>query len=322
MPPCPIPLTTRRELANFTLKGCYEDRDLDLLCNEVGAAGEESKSDATPHIDLRAVGTLGPSALAIVVGTACAVAAQASGRAPITIYPPDSGEAPRCLQADPLRHLIESGLGHWHTDDGGEMIGVEVFSSAEGIDRVIASFQQHLALNSFIPDLSLRSLRKMVTELAENVIQHAEACRGVVVLRLDPAAETFSIAIYDDGIGIRRSLIQNPKFQDLNDDLTAIVTSMGAGSTAEPGTGGGMGLFIARLVLRDNGGTLTIRSGDARREEGDEVSDSKLLPSLAGTLVAIRAHVNRPFDYARIEEALGQPAGVSDRHPYQAGPAT
>ncbi len=273
-------------------------------------------------MDLRDVEFLGPTPLALVVGTACSIATQAGSQRKAAILPPVSEEAPPCLKTAPLRRLIDGGLGHWHSNEDGETIGVEVFSSVEGIDRVIASLQRHLALYSSLPETPLRSLRKMVTELTENVIQHAEARRGVVVFRVRPATETFSIAIYDNGIGIRRSLTQNPKFQGMNDDLTAIVTSMGAGSTAEPGTGGGMGLFIARLVIRDNGGTLTIRSGDAQREEGDEVNDSTLLPELSGTLVSISARLNRPFDYARIDEALGQPAGVSDQHPYQAGPAT
>jgi anti-sigma regulatory factor (Ser/Thr protein kinase) len=218
--------------------------------------------------------------------------------------------------------MIDGGLGHWQADEEGGLVGVEAFSSPEGIDRVIASFQLNLDLQNALPEASLRSVRTMVIELTENVMQHSKARRGVVVLQVRPETETFSVAIYDDGVGIRRSLTQNPKFRDLRDDLAAIAASMGAGATAEPGTGGGMGLYLARLVLRDNGGTLTIRSGDARREEGDGVRDSTLLPALHGTLVAIGANSNRPFDYARIDEDLIKPAGVSDRHPYQAGPAT
>jgi signal transduction histidine kinase len=117
------------------------------------------------------------------------------------------------------------------------------------------------------------------------------------------------LAIADSGIGIRKSLIRNPEFSDIGDDLTAITKAIGARTTAEPGTGGGMGLFLARCLVRSNGGSFMVQSGEARREESDALGSSGHLPCLHGTLVSIEARTDRPFDYDEtVASALRQRA--------------
>jgi anti-sigma regulatory factor (Ser/Thr protein kinase) len=309
-------------IASFTLEGSYEDSNLDDLCDELHAVWSPTEKVVASQIDLRKLGSLEPASLALVLGAICGVSTRAHGATPTAFLAPETAVAPTCLQAEHLERLIEGGPGLWRVTDDEELLGVEVFSSLHGIDRTIASLQQNLALNTDLPEASMRSMRTMVFELSENVMQHSKASRGVVVLRFLSTTQSVRIAICDDGMGIRRSLTQNPKFRDRDDDLAAIAASMGAGATAEPGTGGGMGLYLARLVVRGNDGKLTIRSGDACREEGDDVSDSTLLPPLRGTLVIIDANGDRPFDYGRIDDTLLKPAGITDRTPYQAGPAT
>jgi anti-sigma regulatory factor (Ser/Thr protein kinase) len=303
-------------IASFTPRGNYEDADLDQLCNELGTV-RESTDGVAGQIDLRELGSLEPASLALVVGGVCSIAARvADDVAPPTLLSPETGLAPACLQEEHLRGLIGGGPGPWLYNDEEELLGVEVFTSPHGIDSATTALQRNLALNTDLPESSLRSIRTMVFELSENVIQHSKAHQGVVVLQFQPAPRSVKIAICDDGTGIRHSLTHNPKFRDLDDDLAAIAASMSAGATAEPGTGGGMGLYLARLVVRDNDGTIMIRSGDACREEGDDVRDSTLLPTLHGTLVAINANADQPFDYGRIDNALLKPAGVVDRSPY------
>jgi anti-sigma regulatory factor (Ser/Thr protein kinase) len=318
------PVDDPPKLSSFPLERGYEDEDLDPLCEAIGQLEAKCGSGPVSTFDLRSATDFGPAALALLLGSVCKLAARPGRTEPLAILPPDSGEAPACLQPEPLRDLIEAGIGHWEERADGRLVGVETFAGAEGIDRVIAALQQNVALRPrLLSEASLRSLRTMTFELTENVVQHSEARRGLVVFEFRPGAGAFNLAIHDEGIGIRRSLTRNPKYQDLGDDLAAIASSMGAGATAEPGTGGGMGLFLARMVIRDNGGRLMLRSGDAcREEEQGRFKNTTLLPPLSGTLVGVYARADSPFDYARIEEAMVQPAGVRDSNPFQAGPAT
>lgn len=171
------------------------------------------------------------------------------------------------------------------------------FAGNVGVDRVTAAFSQQLVSDTDWSSSSLKSLGTTIFELGENVIQHSESAGGVAVLRVCPEEQRIALAIADGGIGIRRSLVRNPEFGDIGDDLTAIVKAMGAQATGEAGTGGGMGLFLARCLVRSNGGTFLVRSGEARREEGETLSDSSQLPHLQGTLISVEARTDRPFDY-------------------------
>jgi anti-sigma regulatory factor (Ser/Thr protein kinase) len=198
------------------------------------------------------------------------------------------------------------GNGHWR-EEGGEkpmILGYESFASSTGIDGVTANLLRQLTTHTDWSASSLRSLGSMVFELTENVMQHSHAKGGVTVLQILPAEQRIVLAIADSGIGVRDSLAQNPEFSDIGDDLTAIAKAMGAGTTGEPGTGGGMGLFLARCLIRSNEGSFLLRSGEACREENDTVDDFGGLPRLHGTLISVDVRTDRPLDYTEVESHL------------------
>ncbi len=75
--------------------------------------------------------------------------------------------------------------------------------------------------------------------------------------------------------------------------------------TATPERNSGIGLFITRLLLRDNGGLLVVRSGAGEVYSGSQEGARETPIYFPGTLVALRARTDRPLDiravYGRLE---------------------
>lgn len=105
---------------------------------------------------------------------------------------------------------------------------------------------------------------KVVSELCFNVIDHSQA-EGLAVARIyrDRQGRRFvSLAVADDGIGIRTSLAQRYAEATTWRHAEAIEQALG-GLSSRP-KGGGAGLRSIHAVVRRYGGRLSIRSGDTR----------------------------------------------------------
>ena len=152
-----------------------------------------------------------------------------------------------------------------------------------------------------------------LNELTENVIHHAytelggfAACQGT------PKKSRFEVGIVDLGIGIRQSLAKNPRYADIKDDVTAIETALQPRVTATPDRNSGIGLSITKLLLRDNGGQLIVRSGAGLVVGGSEEKAETMAVQLPGTIVAMRARTDHPLDIGKIYEALPLDDGDED----------
>jgi anti-sigma regulatory factor (Ser/Thr protein kinase) len=291
----------------LTLSGDFARSDLDLLCDELRDLPEWSP-DEPASVDLRSLQSMEPTALAVLLATLGGLHRRQICNPLQDLYPPENQNGVKCLHPRALHDLM-AGHGHWQEDnDSPAILGCETFAGTGGVDAVRERLYQQLAIHTDWSSSSLKSLSGMIFELSENVIQHSRAAGGVAVLRVCSEEQRIALAIADNGIGIRESLVRNPEFSDIGDDLTAIVKAMGARTTGEPGTGGGMGLFLARCMVRSNGGRFMVRSGEACREESDSLRDSGHLSHLHGTLISVEARTDRPFDYDEtIASVLGQP---------------
>lgn len=295
----------------LTLSGDFAHPDLDALCDELQDLPTWTPGEPA-RIDLRSLRSMEPTTLAVLLASLRGLQSRRLHNPLEDLAPPQEQSGVACLHPDALNDLLVEGNPHWEEirDDSPTILGCESFAGIEGVDRVTAGLAQKLMLHTDWSSSSLKSLAGMIFELSENVIQHSQAAGGVAVLRMRPAEQRISLAIADNGIGVRESLARNPEFRDISGDLAAIVKAMGARTTGEPGTGGGMGLFLARCLVRSNGGTFTVRSGKACREEGDAVSDSTALPSLHGTLISVEARTDVPFDYDEAVASRLSPGGV------------
>lgn len=214
-----------------------------------------------------------------------------------------------------LQALLSDRAGYG-LHEGGDTIGFrscEPFGTGGGVTRAVSAIQMRIAAETELEPASIASLGALIADLAENVLQHARSeGGGVASLMILPEEDMVELAIADCGIGIRGSLVENPEFEDIDDDLSAIKAAVRPGATADPGSGGGYGLFLARLVVRDNGGSIIIRSGTAEWSQGSQIDERSCNIWSPGTLAVVRARLDRPFNYDRIDDFLEDPVGLSD----------
>ena len=255
------------------------------------------------HVDLRDLKQWEPTTLAVLLASISELGDHHLEMLPVR------AEDVACLQPQILKRLMREGISHWEEGEAGnDIVGSAVFEDQESIYNMLQEVAGHLRPRLNLSPTWLASAHALGYELATNVLRHSGTKRGVGVVTVDPSRSRLNLTIADSGIGIRTSLARNPKFA-MTKDLEAIIAAMGAAATGEPGKGAGMGLYLAHHVLRDNGGTLLVRSGVAYRElaEGSE-NHSTGLAHLQGTLVSADIRTDKSLDYGRVDRELREPA--------------
>ena len=88
--------------------------------------------------------------------------------------------------------------------------------------------------------------------------------------------------------------------------------------TSTPDRNSGIGLFVTRLLLASNGGTLAVRSGRGAVYTG--LRDRFVLRdvSFPGTMVALRARTDRPLNINEVYRQLPDEPNAGN-HDDQAG---
>lgn len=293
------------------MSGDFERPDLSRLCHELRHS-RGHPADTSLAVDLSGLGKVEVASLACLVASLRGLSRRGVCDPLARFTAPASAVAPACLQREVLARLIAERGGCWQTvSEPSSLLGCESFANGDEIEQVISNLRTRIADKTSWPDADLTSLGSMASDLAKNVLQHSDAQGGIVASEIRPSEERIGLAIADCGIGIRESLSRNPDYRDIPDDLGAISTALAPATTAEPGQGGGMGLYLARLVVSENGGAFFVRSGDAARTQGESTVDESHLPHLAGLLIAVEARTDRVFDYGRIEKWLKEPSGIS-----------
>lgn len=192
----------------------------------------------------------------------------------------------------------------------------EHFASEKGGRDVATALSKALQEEVETDLVAAASLQLCLIELAENVHFHADTPHGGFA-----AAQTFKnskeieVAIVDLGVGIAASLRQNPEHaHEAEDDVAAINAAIRPLVTATPKRNSGYGLAFTRFLLEMNSGRLIVWSGEGWVQFGEKPAE-KTVESMPGTLVVLRLHTDRPFDYERaynqlnaaIEEIEGPP---------------
>lgn len=165
-------------------------------------------------------------------------------------------------------------------------------------------------------DTGARSaIRICLDELTENVIHHADTGHGgfAAAQGWKQKAE-FEIGIVDMGVGIKTSLMKNPTYADIAQDEDAIVTALRPRVSSTPERNAGIGLFITKLLLAANGGTLVVRSGYGRVVSGGENEKMTQTAAMPGTLVALRARTDQALDIKSVYRQLDEIEQALDDH--------
>jgi anti-anti-sigma regulatory factor/anti-sigma regulatory factor (Ser/Thr protein kinase) len=208
--------------------------------------------------------------------------------------------------ADPVTKHEASGLKeceHFFSEKGGRDV-------ATGLSKAL---QEKVETDP----VASASLKLCLIELTENVHFHAASPHGGFA-----AAQTFKnskeieVAIVDLGIGIASSLRKNPEHaHEAESDTEAINAAIRPLVTATPDRNSGYGLAFTRFLLEMNSGRLIVWSGEGWVQFGENAVE-KTVESLPGTLVVLRLHTDRPFDYERaynqLNAAIEEIEGPSD----------
>jgi anti-sigma regulatory factor (Ser/Thr protein kinase) len=296
----------------LSLEGDIGEGDLNSLCHTLEPL-RTLRPDAPVKIDLSGLTSISPTPFSVLVVALRALRSRQVQDPCKGLAPPLDPKVADWLKQPVLEDLVSSRAGRGQNFGGGSPTtrGCEPFTDGYGIDRSVSALRLNLAQHTAWDCSDLASFGAMISDIAENVLQHSEAQGGVAAIKADRRRNTVTLSIADYGIGIRGSLAHNPEYRDIGDDKLAIRTALEPGATGDPGSGGGLGLFLARLVVRDNGGTFTVRSGDGSHTEGEETITEKHQANLHGTLIVVEARTDHEFDYDRIEQWLAQPGGVA-----------
>jgi signal transduction histidine kinase len=290
------------------LSGAYPHRQLDDLCGELGLVHAD-RASAPRLLDLTDLKSVAPTALSLLLAS---IAERYSEVGSDSLAVPSDVSALTWLQEEALEKLMQEKAGHWEDRDGkGTILGALVFSPRMDIYQFLSEVAGHLRARAGLDPDALRAVHFLLFELISNAVKYSAAPRGAVVVELNLPDNWLTVAVADWGIGVRASLSRNPAIET-PDDLSALTASLMAARTGDPINGAGMGLFQARWMVQNNGGSFLIRSGDARHERTPAIKNRKGLPKLHGTLVAARLRCDGLLDYGKMDEALRQPEGVGD----------
>jgi anti-sigma regulatory factor (Ser/Thr protein kinase)/ABC-type transporter Mla MlaB component len=269
------------------------------------------KKPTVVQIDLTGLTFMGPAALALLVASLRRARESGLIADSSTIWSPTSkGMRTYLYRMDVLQVLFEhepveiNDPIQRHAASG--LKECQHFSSEEGSRRVARELATALKEKVKTDKMAATSLELCLTELAENVHFHADTPFGGFA-----AAQSFSggneieVAIVDLGVGIAASLSKNPQYEEAAaDEVTAIHTALQPLVTSSPKRNRGYGLAFTRFLLEINEGRLVVRSGHGYVQYGESNVERTTEFAFPGTLVALRLHTDRPFDFEKAYEML------------------
>ena len=147
----------------------------------------------------------------------------------------------------------------------------------------------------------LQSLEWSLNEICDNVLEHANAGSGFIMLQHHRGSDKLTASIADSGIGIYASL--GPSLPSPTSEIETIRLSLKEGVTRDGQTNQGNGLWGLTRLVTANTGRLRISSGSSAVKISEEKVDSEtplaeLAPSPPGTTVTFTIDGNRPIDVA------------------------
>jgi hypothetical protein len=147
---------------------------------------------------------------------------------------------------------------------------------------------------AFIP-----ALEWLANEILGNILTHAAAeTPGLVCAQYRPKQQRFDIGICDMGRGLLGSL--QPTFPEVRSYGQAIDRAIERGVTRDPAIGQGNGMAGSYEIVRLNGGTYQIWTGDVVYElnKGKRRPGFQSMPAVFGTGVMFSLDTSKPVDLA------------------------
>ena len=164
---------------------------------------------------------------------------------------------------------------------------------------------------------TLDSLNTALQELLDNYYSHARVDHdlyGLACAQTWPKGHLAQIAVVEGGLGIRESSSENPLLVDQLETENACELATRLGVTSKPGQGhAGYGLALTRNLMRLNGGTISLLSGnEGFIEQAGQFISFDLPQSWQGTLLIIEWQTDRPLDCQAVYKSWPLPEGMGD----------
>jgi anti-sigma regulatory factor (Ser/Thr protein kinase) len=279
------------------LAGPYPTAGLDRLLSDL-APLDALTSPTLVVVDLRLLGRISARSAAVLAATLLDVAARGVLREGSLLRPPSDPHVRRRLDDLEMLDLL---AGRSASDDleRGRARGsrpCQLFTATEDPGVVAQSLTSAIVEVCDADEPAQSAIWFALNEIAQNVADHADARGGAVgIAEVTRAGTELEVSIADHGIGIRASLERNPS-HDIDSDLDALRVAISPGRSGRPNRPGpvGLGLYLTRLMLRDNDGALIVRSGGAQIEVGASSSKAFSLTPMRGTLVTLRFRTDHP----------------------------
>lgn len=169
---------------------------------------------------------------------------------------------------------------------------IEVFDN-ENIYKVYSDIVKSL---TNYPDIELgvmQALSYCFYEVLDNVLTHSGKTCGTAISLYNPAKSMIQILVADDGMGIRKSLAENPLYAQLSEP-EAIEKSIQ--DTVTDGKGMGFGLYSISRLIKNVGIRLEIHSGIHTLIYDGETTHVDLSSLWQGTIVYFDIHSNREIN--------------------------
>jgi anti-sigma regulatory factor (Ser/Thr protein kinase) len=267
-------------------------------------------------LDLGGLVFISPASLAMLLSAVAGAMERGAIAEGSTYLPPTNRLVARYLDRVDFNMLLTGA----HLDDGFERRPsagsrpIQVFTEEADLEELASSLTMAATEAFPLSGKDKVAVLLAISEITQNVIDHAgSAVGGFAIAQRGLKRREFEIAVSDPGVGIAASLRRNAQYQDVHDDAKAITLALSPGVTSNPESLENIGVGLAAIqgLLRENRGTLLVRSGRAAVEDGASARVQPDLVHLRGTLVALRMHAGQPFDLALFKEMAHRRASIA-----------
>lgn len=169
---------------------------------------------------------------------------------------------------------------------------IDVFDN----DTIYSIYQKVIGVltrNMEVETTMLQALSYCFYEVLDNVLTHSGKVLGSVLTDYDAEKQSLRVLVADDGMGIRQSLSQYPKYASITEE-EALKTCIDDSVT--DGKGMGFGLYCTSLLVKNVGIQFEIHSGTHKLQLVNNefvVTNAELWQ---GTLVFLEVHTNKEIN--------------------------
>jgi hypothetical protein len=159
-------------------------------------------------------------------------------------------------------------------------------------------------------------LKYILTEIMRNIPEHSQADAIWYCAQYWPRYDLVELAILDEGIGIRESLIDNPAHSDEiknDEDALRLAIQPGISKAFAPGckktsddiwANSGYGLFMVSRLCEELGGSFIIVSGERALKVANGSGCELYSTEFNGTAIQIRMRPSKINDYEEIAKRI------------------